>query len=148
MKELSRVFSRESIIRAMDLREPKSSSWTLLTGHGHVLVEIARNTRARIRDSAASAGLTERAVQAIIADLEAAGYLTRTRAGRRTVYTVHVDRPFRHPRPGRAPRRPVPRAAGSVRRRRCRRVLAPAGGTAAASRGLSGWPAAGLSRRM
>ena len=72
-------------------------AWTLLTGHGHVLVEIARNPRARIRDISPVVGLTERTVQAIIADLEAAGYLTRTRAGRRTVYTVHFDRPFRHP---------------------------------------------------
>ena len=75
----------------------RGGSWTLLTGHGQVLVEIARNTRARIGDIAAAAGLTERTVQAIIADLEAAGYLTRTRAGRRTVYTLHPDRPFRQP---------------------------------------------------
>jgi MarR family len=81
----------------MDLPERADGSWTLLTGHGHVLAEIARNTRARIGDIAAAAGLTERTVQAIIADLEAAGYITRTRAGRRTVYTVHPDRPFRHP---------------------------------------------------
>jgi hypothetical protein len=80
----------------MDDRE-EGGSWTLLTGHGHVLVEIARNPRARIRDIAGLAGITERAAQGIIADLEAAGYLTRTRAGRRTVYTVHPDRPFRHP---------------------------------------------------
>ena len=72
-------------------------SWTLLTGHGHVLVEIARNPEARIRDIAAIAGLTERTVQAIVADLEAAGYLTRTRAGRRTIYTVNQDSLFRHP---------------------------------------------------
>src|ERR1700677_5070953 len=72
-------------------------AWTLLTGHGHVLVEIARNPEARIRDIAAVAGLTERTVQAIVADLEEAGYLTRTRAGRRTVYTVDHNRLFRHP---------------------------------------------------
>ena len=72
------------------------SSWTLLTGHGHVLVEIARNPGARIRDISAVVGLTERTVQAIVADLEATGYLTRTRAGRRTRYTVHPDQLFRH----------------------------------------------------
>jgi hypothetical protein len=71
-------------------------SWTLLTGHGHVLVEIARNPRARIRDIAPVVGLTERTVQAIVTDLETAGYLTRTRAGRRTRYTVHHDSLFRH----------------------------------------------------
>jgi DNA-binding IclR family transcriptional regulator len=72
------------------------SSWTLLTGHGHVLVEIARNPEARIRDISAAAGITERTAQAIVADLEAAGYLTRTRAGRRTLYAVNRDSLFRH----------------------------------------------------
>jgi hypothetical protein len=71
-------------------------AWTLLTGHGHVLVEVARNPDARIRDISPVVGLTERTVQAVIADLEAAGYLTRTRIGRRTRYTVNPDRPFRH----------------------------------------------------
>jgi DNA-binding IclR family transcriptional regulator len=73
-----------------------SSSWTLLTGHGHVLVEIARNPKARIRDISAAAGITERTAQAIVADLEAAGYITRTRIGRRTRYTVNPDSLFRH----------------------------------------------------
>ena len=77
--------------------DERAGTWTLLTGHGHVLVEIARNPDARIRDIAAVAGLTERAVQAIVADLEAAGYLTRTRTGRRTAYTVDPDMIFRHP---------------------------------------------------
>ena len=70
--------------------------WTLLTGHGHVLVEIARNPDARIRDISPVVGLTERSVQAIVADLEAAGYLTRARAVRRVVYTVNRDNVFRH----------------------------------------------------
>jgi hypothetical protein len=74
----------------------RGGAWTLLTGHGHVLVEIARNPEARIRDIAAVVELTERAVQAIVADLEAAGYLVRTRTGRRTVYTVNPDKLFRH----------------------------------------------------
>ena len=71
-------------------------AWTLLTGHGHVLVEIARNPKARIRDISPVVGLTERSVQAIVADLEAAGYLTRTRTGRRVVYTVNRESLFRH----------------------------------------------------
>src|SRR5207247_10171492 len=74
----------------------RDGSWTRLTGHGHVLVEIARNPGARIRDISAAAGLTERTVQAIVADLEAAGYLTRHRIGRRTRYSVNPDNPFRH----------------------------------------------------
>jgi hypothetical protein len=80
----------------MDDREEDRGSWTLLTGHGHVIVEIARNPTARIRDIAAAAGITERTAQAIVADLEAVGYLTRERTGRRTTYTVNRDQPFRH----------------------------------------------------
>jgi MarR family len=71
-------------------------SWTLLTGHGRVLVEIARNPQARMRDISAIVGLTERTVQAIVADLEAGGYLTRGRIGRRNRYTVNPDSLFRH----------------------------------------------------
>jgi hypothetical protein len=75
---------------------PDERGWTLLTGHGHVLVEITRNPTARIRDISTVVGLTERTVQGIVADLEAEGYLTRCRDGRRTRYTVNHDRLFRH----------------------------------------------------
>jgi DNA-binding IclR family transcriptional regulator len=81
----------------MSLRDERGGSWTLLTGHGHVLVEIARDPGARIRDIAAAAGITERTAQAIVADLEAAGYITRTRTGRRVRYSVNRDSLFRHP---------------------------------------------------
>jgi len=80
----------------MSDHDGSGGSWTLLTGHGHVLVEITRNPHARIRDISPVVGLTERTVQAIVADLEAAGYLTRTRIGRRTRYTVNPNSPFRH----------------------------------------------------
>jgi hypothetical protein len=81
----------------MSLPDQRGGSWTLLTGHGHVLVEIARTPEARIRDIAAAADITERTAQAIVADLEAAGYITRTRIGRRTRYSVNPDSIFRHP---------------------------------------------------
>jgi DNA-binding IclR family transcriptional regulator len=84
------------MIGGMSFPDGHGGSWTLLTGHGHVLVEIARNPEARIRDISSAAGITERTAQAIVADLEAAGYLTRTRVGRRTRYTVNPDSLFRH----------------------------------------------------
>ena len=80
----------------MEDPDERSGNWTLLTGHGRVLVEIAGNPEARIRDISPVVGLTERTVQAIVADLEAAGYLTRSRTGRRTRYTVNPDSQFRH----------------------------------------------------
>jgi hypothetical protein len=81
----------------MDAPDQPHGNWTLLTGHGHVLVEIARNPQARMRDISEVVGLTERTVQAIVADLEAEGYLTRARAGRRNLYTVNPQSLFRHP---------------------------------------------------
>jgi hypothetical protein len=89
--------SGDVILSHMSLPEERSGSWTLLTGHGHVLVEIARDPEARVRDIAAAAGVTERTAQAIVADLEAAGYINRTRTGRRTRYSVNTDSVFRHP---------------------------------------------------
>jgi hypothetical protein len=72
-------------------------SWTFLTNHARVLVKIARNPQSRLRDLAISIGITERAAQSIVNDLEEAGYITRTRVGRRNHYSVDPSRPFRHP---------------------------------------------------
>jgi len=51
----------------------------------------------RMRDVATFVGITERAVQRIVADLEEAGYLVRIRQGRRNRYEVREDLPLRHP---------------------------------------------------
>jgi len=71
--------------------------WTFLTNHGHVLVCIATDPAIRGRDIAARVGITERAAQAIVADLVAEGYLERTRIGRRNHYRIITDRKLRHP---------------------------------------------------
>jgi DNA-binding IclR family transcriptional regulator len=76
---------------------PPPKSWTFLTNHARVLVEIARHPHNRLRDIAAGIGITERAAQAIVNDLEEAGYISRTRVGRRNHYQVDPSRPFRHP---------------------------------------------------
>ena len=76
---------------------PTRSDWTFLTNHAHVLICISRDHTIRTRDIATLVGITERATQAIIADLVATGYLQREREGRRNVYTVSTTAPFRHP---------------------------------------------------
>ncbi len=68
-----------------------------MTNHAHVLVCLATDPESRLRDVAERVGITERAVQHIVADLEAAGLLTRTREGRRNHYTLYLDAPLRHP---------------------------------------------------
>lgn len=80
----------------MDPEGPRPE-WTFLTNHAHVVVCIARDPDARGRDIAERVGITERAVQAIIADLVTDGYVTRERRGRRNHYLLHPDAPLRHP---------------------------------------------------
>jgi len=83
----------------MGLKAPDRSraGWTFLSNHGHVLLAIARAPDATLREVAAAVGITERAVQRIVADLEAGQYVERVRTGRRNRYEVHPDLPFRHP---------------------------------------------------
>ena len=71
--------------------------WTFLTNHGHVLVCIAGDPGIRGRDIAARVGITERAAQAIVADLVGDGYVKRIRIGRRNHYEINPERPLRHP---------------------------------------------------
>ncbi len=71
--------------------------WTFLTNHAHVLLCIARDPGARLRDVAEAVGITERAAQRIVAELADAGYLEREREGRRNRYRVHPELPLRHP---------------------------------------------------
>lgn len=73
------------------------ASWTFLTNHSHVLLCIAREPEMRMRDVAQTVGITERAVQRIVADLEHAGYISRIRHGRRNSYAIRDDLPLRHP---------------------------------------------------
>lgn len=73
------------------------SSWTFLTNHARVLLVIARDPQARVRDIAAAIGITERAAQGIVTDLEDAGYLQRIRIGRRNNYSIDPRQHFRHP---------------------------------------------------
>lgn len=72
-------------------------SWTFFTNHARVLAVIARDPGARVRDIASVCLLTERTVQGILADLEEAGYLTRTKQGRRNTYEVTPGTHLRHP---------------------------------------------------
>ncbi len=73
------------------------AAWTFLSNHAHVLLCLAQDHRARLRDVAVRVGVTERAVQKIVADLEETGVLTRSREGRRNCYEIHGHHPLRHP---------------------------------------------------
>ena len=76
-------------------RAPEAA-WTFLTNHSHVLLCLVQDPEARMRDVADKVGITERAVQRIVSELEAAGYVSRTRDGRRNTYEVNGALPLRH----------------------------------------------------
>ncbi len=79
--------------RGPESREhPRSNAaWTFLSNHARVLAALAEDPQIRLRDVATEVGITERAAQSIVADLAEAGYVTRTRVGRRNRYEVHRD---------------------------------------------------------
>jgi DNA-binding IclR family transcriptional regulator len=62
-----------------------------------VLLLLATSEDLRVRDIAMRVGITERAVQKIMLELEAGGVLTRTRDGRRNRYAIHTGIHLRHP---------------------------------------------------
>jgi hypothetical protein len=71
--------------------------WTLLSNHGHVLVCLARNPEARLRDVAADVGITERAVQNILRELQQAGMVVINKHGRCNHYQINPRKSLRHP---------------------------------------------------
>jgi hypothetical protein len=73
------------------------ANWTFLSSHALVLLCVAHDPDARLRDIAAGVGITERATQRLVDDLVAGGYLIRSRRGRRNAYAVSPDLPLRHP---------------------------------------------------
>ena len=72
------------------------SNWTLFSNHGHVLVCLARDSEARLRDVALDVGITERAVQKIVRDLQDGGMISVTKSGRRNRYRIHDKQSLRH----------------------------------------------------
>lgn len=69
----------------------------MFTNHGHVLILLAHDPALVLRQVATRVGITERAVQRIIADLVEAGFLERERIGRQNRYRIRTDQPLRHP---------------------------------------------------
>ncbi len=72
-------------------------SWRFLSNHAQVLICIVRDPEVRLRDVALAVGITERAVQRIVADLVASGHIQSERIGRRNHYVVNREVAMRHP---------------------------------------------------
>lgn len=79
------------------MSQSSNASWTFLSNHGHALIQIARNPDLKVVELATLIGITERSTLSIISDLEAGGYITVERIGRRNRYKVNPRKKFRHP---------------------------------------------------
>ncbi|MCY7401240.1 MAG: winged helix-turn-helix domain-containing protein [Nocardioides sp.] len=74
----------------------RQREWTFLSNYGHVLVSLSRDPDARMRDVAEAVGITERAVQQLVAELVGQGYLRKVKVGRRNQYEVVGSTHLRH----------------------------------------------------
>ncbi len=72
-------------------------SWSFLTNHARVLLCIADDPGVRLRDIAASVGITDRSAYGIVADLTAAGYVVKRKDGRRNRYQIQAHMPLPEP---------------------------------------------------
>jgi predicted transcriptional regulator len=72
-------------------------AFRFVTNHAHVLQIVSADPTIRIRDIAQTVGITDRTAAQVVSDLEKAGYLTKTRNGRRNHYEVHGELLLRHP---------------------------------------------------
>ena len=79
------------------MEKASAPGFTHLTNHTHVLVALDRDPESRVRDLASVVGITERAVQRILAELEEEGVLSRERLGRRNRYRINRRSRLRHP---------------------------------------------------
>jgi len=73
------------------------AGWTFLSNHAHVLICVSRQPGIRLRDVAETVGITERTAQRIVGELIDAGYLKRSKDGRRNRYDIEATLPLRHP---------------------------------------------------
>ncbi len=83
--------------RSTPRAEPALGRWTFLTNHAHVLILLSRNPSMVLREVAAQVGITERAVQRIVADLEEECFIEREKVGRQNHYRILEDKSLRHP---------------------------------------------------
>jgi predicted transcriptional regulator len=73
------------------------AEWSFLTNHARVLLRIAQDPGARLRDIAAAVGITERSAYGIVTDLTAAGYVVKHKDGRRNSYQIQAHLPLPEP---------------------------------------------------
>ncbi len=77
--------------------EPNKPGWTFMSNHAHVVILLSQDSSMVLREVAQRVGITERAVQRIVADLEQDGIIEREKVGRQNHYRILGKQPLRHP---------------------------------------------------
>jgi len=80
-----------------DIPTDSSKSWTVFTNHAHVMILLSQDPKMVLREVALKIGITERAVQKIVADLQESGFIVKEKKGRANHYKLIFDKPLRHP---------------------------------------------------
>ncbi len=93
----STIRKTKATAQANSVSAPPQHRWTFLTNHAHVLIALNANPDLVLREVATEVGITERAVQRIVQELEAEGFIRREKVGRKNRYQVLVKEPLRHP---------------------------------------------------
>lgn len=96
-KTSNKVQARRKTVESRTVQEPSHARWTFLTNHSHVLILLSRNPNMVLRQVAIEVGITERAVQRIIADLEESEVIRKEKVGRQNHYFILGEQPLRHP---------------------------------------------------
>ncbi len=73
-----------------------SSHWNFFSNYAHILVCLAEDPHARLRDIAQRVGITERSASRLVAELDRAGILSRVKDGRRNMYVIDTGQHLRH----------------------------------------------------
>jgi hypothetical protein len=83
--------------RLLKVPRDNTPTWSFLTNHAQVLLCIAQDPGIRLREIGEAIGITERAAHRIVVELADAGYISRTRNGRRNHYTIQSHLPLPDP---------------------------------------------------
>jgi len=75
----------------------ETGDWTFFSNYAHVLVCLAEDPQARLRDVAGRVDITERTAVRLISQLDEAGILKRVKEGRRNSYVIDTSMNLRHP---------------------------------------------------
>ncbi|MBL9165595.1 MAG: winged helix-turn-helix transcriptional regulator [Planctomycetaceae bacterium] len=91
------IKKKAGVASPADSLGPRPPTWTFLTNHAHAIILLSQEPSIILREVAVRIGITERAVQRIIAELEEAGYIEKHKLGRQNHYRILASQPLRHP---------------------------------------------------